>query len=397
MGADWRRGCGQSVAARSALAVALLGIGFGALLPGCSEEAPVVSGVEIAPPVMVARVVVRDVVDRISATGQLVAKAEASIAAQISGQITAIGVEEGDAVRLDQILLEIDPERRELEVASAEAQLAEAAAQVVESWRAMDRVQRLNKRDAASQARLDEARTALKLAHSRKNASEARLGLARHALADASVRTPFEGLVARRNVNVGEYLSIGMPLFEIVTLDPIEVEFSVAEIDSDRIRLGQDVEVSLAPFPGERFAATVTVVSPTISPVTRTLRVKAHLPNPDARLRPGLFARVELGVAERGDVVMVPEEALLQRADGVMVYRIVETDRVQRVRIETGVFADGWVEVRGPIGEGDQVVVRGQSGLVDGGVVSIRGRDGRPIGEPQVASPAGSLDPGADG
>lgn len=397
MGASWSKGCGRSLPPRSAFAALLLGAGLLALLPGCSEETPISSKAGIAPPVMVARVVVRDVMDRITATGQLVAKAEASIAAQISGQITDIVVEEGDAVKVDQILLEIDPQRRELEVASAEAQLAEATAQVVESWRAMDRVQSLKKRDAASQARLDEARTALKLAHSRKNASQARLGLAKRALADASVRTPFAGLVARRNVSAGEYLSIGLPLFEIVTLDPIEVEFAVAEIDSDRIRLGQGVEVILAPFPGERFAATVTVVSPTINSATRTLRVKAQLPNPDARLRPGLFARVELGVDERDDVVMVPEEALLQRADGMMVYRIVETNRVQRVRIETGVFADGWVEVRGPIGEGDQVVVRGQSGLVDGGVVSIRGRDGRPIDEPQVASPAGSLNPGADG
>ena len=389
--------CSRRLTFPSVLVGALLLAGFAAILPGCSEEPPVASEAGIAPPVMVTRVVVRDVVDRVSATGQLVAKAEASIAAQVSGQITAIRVEEGDPVKAEQILLEIDPQRRELEVASTEAQLAEATAQVVESWRAMDRVQSLNNRDAASQARLDEARTALKLAHSRKNASEARLGLARRALADASVRTPFAGLVARRNVSVGEYLSVGLPLFEIVTLDPIEVEFAVAEIDSDRIRPGQDVEVTLAPFPGERFAATVTVVSPTIDPVTRTLRVKGELPNSDARLRPGLFARVELGVAERGDVVMVPEEALLQRADGVMLYRIVGADRVQRVRVETGVFNDGWVEVRGAIGEGDHVMVRGQSGLVDGGVVSIRTRDGRPIDQPQVASPAGSPDPGAEG
>ena len=368
-----------------------------AWLLGCSEEPPPVAEAEIAPPVMVARVVVRDVVDRVTATGQLIAKAEATIAAQVSGQVTAIGVEEGDPVKAEQILLEIDPQRRELEVASAEAQLAEATAQVVETWRAMDRVQNLNKRDAASQARLDEARTALKLAHSRKNASEARLGLAKRALADASVRTPFPGLVARRNVSVGEYLSVGLPLFEIVTLDPIEVEFAVAEVDSDRIRPGQDVEVTLAPFPGERFPAAVTVVSPTIDPVTRTLRVKAELPNPDARLRPGLFARVELGVAERSDVVMVPEEALQQHAQGVMIYRIVEGNRVQRVRVETGVFNDSWVEVRGTIGDGDQVVVRGQSGLVDGGVVSIRTRDGRPVDQPQVASPAVLPEPGADG
>ena len=94
---------------------------------------------------------------------------------------------------------------------------------------------------------------------------------------------------------------------------------------------------------------------------------------------------------------MVPEEALQQHAQGVMIYRIVEGNRVQRVRVETGVFNDSWVEVRGTIGDGDQVVVRGQSGLVDGGVVSIRTRDGRPVDQPQVASPAALPEPGADG
>ncbi len=364
---------------------------------GCAEDAEPPANSQLAPPVMVSRVVVRDVIDRITATGQLVAKAEATIAAQIPGQVTSILVEEGEAVSAGQILLEIDPQRRELELASADAQLTEASAQVVETWRAMDRIQNLKKRDAASQSRLDEARTALKLAHSRKGASEARVGLARRALADASVRTPFSGLVARRSVSVGEYLSVGLPLFEIVTLDPIEAEFSVAEVDSGRVRPGQSVEVSLAPFPEERFAAIVTVVSPTIDSLTRTLRVKAELSNADSRLRPGLFAHIELGVSERGDVLMVPEEALIQRASGAALYRMVGTDRVQRVHVTTGVFVDGWVEVRGELDAGDQVVVRGQANLLDGGAVSIRTRDGRPVDEPQVAAPVSSLASGVDG
>ena len=367
------------------------------LVLGCGGEADGPAQGQSAPPVMVARVVVRDVVDRITATGQLVAKAEATIAAQIPGQVTGISVEEGDAVSEGQILLEIDPQRRQLELASAEARLAEASAQVVETWRGMDRIQNLNKRDAASQSRLDEARTALKLAHSRKNANEAHVGLARRALADASVRTPFAGLVARRSVSVGEYLSVGLPLFEIVTLDPIEAEFSVAEVDSGLVRPGQKVEVSLAPFPDERFAAVVTVVSPTIDRLTRTLRVKAELSNGAGRLRPGLFAHVELGVSERGGVVMVPEEALLQRAEGAVLYRMVGTDRVERVRVVTGVFADGWVEVRGKLDASDRVVVRGQANLLDGGAVSIRSRDGRPVDQPQVAAPASTLASGVDG
>jgi len=380
----------------SARAMALVLAAAGLAL-GCGDRETKVVRPEIAPPVMVARVLVRDVVDRIRATGQLVAKADATIAAQIPGQVTAISVEEGDRVAAGQILLEIDPQRRQLEVASAEAQVAEASAQVVETWRAMDRIQNLNKRDAASQARLDEARTALKLAHSRKNASEARLGLSRRALADASVRSPFGGLVARRRVSVGEYLSVGLPLFELVALDPIEVEFSVAEVDSDRIRVGQGVEIGLAPFPDELFTAVVTVVSPTIDSLTRTLRVKAELANPEGRMRPGLFAHIELGVSERSDVEMVPEEALLQRAGGSVLYRIVDGNRVQRLNVEIGVFADGWVEIRSGLGAGDQVVVRGQGNLLDGGMVSIRTRDGRPVDQPQVASPAMTVPPGADG
>ena len=109
----------------------------------------------------------------------------------------------------------------------------------------------------------------------------------------------------------------------------------------------------------------------------------------------GAFARFPRRVF--GDVIMVPEEALLQRAGGAVLYRIVGADRVQRVAVEMGVFADGWVEVRGALGAGDQVVVRGQANLMDGGAVSIRSRDGRPIDQPQVAVPGSFIAPGVDG
>ena len=132
----------------------------------------------------------------------------------------------------------------------------------------------------------------------------------------------------------------------------------------------------VAPFPDEIFDASVTVISPTIDPVTRTLRVKAELPNPDGRLRPGLFARADLGVAERANVPMIPEDAVLQRSDGTVVFRLLDDDRVERVRIRTGVYRDGLVEVTEGLSPGDRVVVRGQTALIDGSIVSVRRRDG---------------------
>ena len=363
----------------------LLLIGF-VLSLGCAREEQEVFS-EGAPPVLVVPVELRDVTDHVEATGQLIAKFEATIAAQVNGQVTATRVEEGDEVVAGQILLEIDPELRILELANAEASMAEARAQAVESWRDLQRIQSLKRRDATSQALLDDANTALELSGSRQNAAEARLGLAKRALADATVRAPFAGLVARRHVSAGEYLSVGVALFELVALDPIEAEFFLAELDSSRVHLGQRVEIELAPFPDTRFEAEVTMISPTIDPMTRTLRVKALLANPDGRLKPGLFAHVNLGLEFREGVVMVPEEALLQRVDGTALYRLVDGERVERMIVRLGETRDGWVEIKGGLEPGDWVVARGQEELVDGGFVSLRSTEGDRIRAPEVASP----------
>jgi membrane fusion protein (multidrug efflux system) len=223
---------------------------------------------------------------------------------------------------------------------------------------------------------MDEVETALALARSRHSAAEAKVGVAERALRDASVRAPFAGFVARRQVSRGEFVQMGQSLFELVALDPIEVEFHVAERDSARVAPDQSVTLTVEPYPGESFQGAVTVVSPTIDAKTRTLRVEAQLANPDGRLRPGLFARVDLGVALRKGLLMVPEEAVLQRADGEVVFRTRDGTRVERVVVTTGIHSDGLVEIASGLGANDVVVTRGQAGLVDGAVVSARNPDG---------------------
>jgi membrane fusion protein (multidrug efflux system) len=227
-------------------------------------------------------------------------------------------------------------------------------------------------------------------------AAEARVGLAERALDDATVAAPFDGLVARRHVNVGEFVRAGEPLFHLVALDPIEVEFFLSESESSQASPGQGVDVRVASFPDEIFHAEVSVVSPTIETETRTRRVKALLANPDGRLLPGTFARVDLGVAKRSGVVMVPKEALLLRSDGQVLFRLTESgDRVARVRVDVGRHRGELVEVAG-VEAGEYVVVRGQAGLIDGSPVSLRDADGAPVSlgaavaaEPAAAEPGG--------
>ena len=140
--------------------------------------------------------------------------------------------------------------------------------------------------------------------------------------------------------------------------------------------MGDRVEVRVAPFPEETFLATVTVISPTIDVRTRTLRVKAEVDDREGRLRPGLFARADLGVSERSSVLMVPEDAIVLRSDGSVVFRLVGADEVERVQVTTGVHRDDLVEISHGLVADDVIVVRGQSRLIDGSVVEVRAADG---------------------
>jgi membrane fusion protein (multidrug efflux system) len=350
--------------------VAVLALGLAACGGDSVEDKP--AGV----PVTLHRVDAVDITDRIESTGELLAKERAQIAAEIGGRVTEILIDEGSAAEPGAAVLTIDPERRTLERDSARARVTESHTALVEQERDYLRIKELKERGVASQAQLDQAETQLKLARSRRSAAEAELGMQERALADAIVKAPFAGLIADRLVSRGEYVTPGQKLFELVSLDPIEVEFRLTEVDSSRVKVGNDVDVRVTPFPEERFSATVTIVSPTIDPRTRTLRVKAQLANPDGRLRPGLFARVDLGIAKRDDVPMIPEEAVLQRADGAVVFRVAAENRVERRLIEIGAHRDGMLEVVKGLAPGDLVVLRGQTGLVDGDLVSPRNVDG---------------------
>jgi membrane fusion protein, multidrug efflux system len=361
------------------------GLALGLLLVGCGADEQVAS--ITATPVEVTRVDSHRVEEQIQATGQLLAVDEAHVAAEVSGQVTSVVVREGTPVAAGEVVLEIDRERRELELANETAMVEGARERIENEKRELDRVRRLHKSQAASQSQLDAAGTRMRSEQSALAGAEAQRGLAERALRDSSVSAPFAGIVARRFVSVGDHVSIGEPLFDLVALDPVEVEFFLSERDSSRVELGDHVEVHVAPFPDETFQATVHVISPRIDPQTRTLRVKALLANSDGRLRPGLFARADLGVAVREGVPMIPENAVLQRSDGSVAFVLDDSGRAQRRNVELGVIRDGLAEVIKGVSVGERVVVRGMSRLVDGSAVDVREADGS---KPPPAAVAGS-------
>ncbi len=362
---------------------ALLLLGLVWLPAACSEPAVEES---LATPVVAERVRGFALTENIQATGKLEAVDEATLASEVAGQITKTVVDVGDAVVKGQVLIEIDRERRSLELANERAMTVEARENHLEMQREVQRIRTLHERGVAADTRLDEVETQERRAQARLAAAQAKASLAERALRDSSVVAPFPGLIARRLVSAGDYVSPGQALVELVALDPVKVVFSLAERDSGRVALGHTVRVRVAPYPDELFDAHVSAISPRIDPQTHTLRVQALIDNPHGRLKPGLFARTDLGVAQRENVPMIPEEAVLQRSDGSVVFRLVGNDRVERRVVELGSFHEGKVEVLSGLGLGDQVIVRGQDALSPDTAVSVRNADGSEVGAHLVES-----------
>ncbi len=347
--------------------------GWLALIPfasGCGEEA--VKTEEILPSVSAVEVAAVDFDQEIRASGDLRARFQTMIAAEIAGRVTELSVDEGGKVDAGAVVIKIDPERRRLDLAAAQARLAQARANLRQETSKVERVRKLRSENIASVERLEESETALLLSESSVRAEEAAVGVASRALKDASVSAPFAGLVARRSVELGEYVEPGKDLFELVSMSPLDVTFSLPELESQRVAVGQRIQVGVAAPADKSFEAVITFIAPVVDPATRTLRVKAEIDNTEGLLRPGLFARVNLGTDTHKSVLMVPEEALVQREGGAWLFLIGEGDRVRRVEVETGYQSKGRIEVRGDLSAGDRVVRRGHGGLADGMVVVVR-------------------------
>jgi len=278
--------------------------------------------------------------------GSLRADESVVVRPEVAGRISRIHFTEGGRVQAGQALFTLDG-------SLAQADLNEASANLENSRRAAARAGELVDQQLIARADFDSARAAL-------GVDQARVASARTALSKMTLRAPFSGQIGLREVSVGDYVSVGQDLVTLVRLDPIEVDFSVPESAIGDLRNGQSVTVTVDAFPGETFGGEVVAIDPVIDPNSRSARLRAQIPNPDARLRPGQFAKLQLDTgSDRADALLVPEQALMQEGETRFVYTVVD-GKAHKAVIRTGARVPGMVQVLDGLKPGDVVVTAGQ-------------------------------------
>ena len=198
-------------------------------------------------------------------------------------------------------------------------------------------------------------------------------------LAKKSIRAPFAGTLGLRQVDLGEFIPVGTPIVEVNTLDPIQLDFTIGERNLPLIGMGDPVEITVAAFPDQTFRGSVLAIESSVRATTRTVQVRAQLPNPDRILRPGMFANVTLFRNTSRTAITVPRTAISYNTYGDFVFLISESDgqaTVERVQVDTGDVREGHVEITDGLTEGQRIVANGLNRLRSGQPVKVEDSTG---------------------
>jgi len=359
---------------RVVLSLILLGLGVALgwygpqLLPGATQstgQAPAPSAASGPPgggargvPVELAVVESIPFPRGINAIGTLRSNESTMVSAEVAGRVASIEFNEGQPVKAGQLLVQLDDDVAQAELAQAQANLALAQSRY-------ERSNRLQTAGFVSQEAREDAQNQLKL-------QEASLKLAQAKLDKMAITAPFDGVIGLRNVSIGEYVTAGQDIAPLASVQRLKVDFRLPERFIASVQPQQILELSVDARPGQLFEGQVYAISPLIEEGGRSILVRAHVDNAKGLLRPGMFTRVQL-ITELTEAVVVPEASLSPSGQMQYVYRVKE-GQAERVAITIGERRSGLVEVIDGLSAGDEVVAAGLQRMRPGAPVSPQGQ-----------------------
>ena len=332
----------------------------------------------VPPPATIATEVARSEtwIARLPSVGTLTAIQGIDVAPQVAGIVTGLNFDSGTEVRTGDKLVTLDTTVEQADLANFQAALRQAEADLV-------RQNDLNKRAYASEA-------TQQAAQAKRDSAAANVGRVKALIAQKLIAAPFAGRLGIRKVDIGQYVAPGAALVTLQQLDPIRVDFPVPEKEVAALKMGQTVDVTVDAFAGQTFQGKIKSFDARLAADTRTLLVRAEIPNADFKLLPGMFAKLNVVIGAPHDEITVPRTAVTYSLYGDSVYVVRPADAatpaapvsanpdataadliVERRFVRISDTREDRVAISEGLKAGDQVVTTGQLKLQNNGHVRV--------------------------
>lgn len=293
-------------------------------------------------------------------TTTIEAKRQVDILAKVSGQVIKLPAEEGFRVKKGDLLAKLDEAELQIEFMKTKGSM--------ETDKAMlERAQNMLEKNLIAEENYETTRLQYE---SSKAVHEA----ARIQLEYTNIRSPFDGVITVRNVELGQHVNVNQSLFVVADFDPLRAKIYVPEKDIGRIYEGQEAKITIEAEPELEFTGVVQMVSPVVDPASGTSKVTIDIEDDKGKLKPGMFASVFITTETHDNVLIIPKKALILESDLDQVY-IYQDGNAHKVNLKIGITSGDNLEVLSGLQEGDQVVTAGQDGLREGLPIRIPDQD----------------------
>jgi membrane fusion protein (multidrug efflux system) len=303
-----------------------------------------------------------------SVIGTMEAVQGVTVSADLPGTVARIAFESGKTVQKGDVIVELDTRQERAQLAALEAQRDLAKINY-------GRIAELVKEGVISKQDYDQATA-------QQKSTEANVAEIKATIERKTIRAPFTGVLGIRKVNLGQYLAAGNPIVPLQAVNPIYVDFGVPQQAANQVRVGRALHVTSEDIAGQTFTGRVTALDSIVDETTRNIQVQATLPNPQGKLKPGMFVQVEVGYGASKEAITLPASAISYAPYGDSVFIITEMKdpkgqtykgvRQQFVKID-GSRGDQVAVVSG-VNPGEEVVTSGVFKLRNGAAVNVNNK-----------------------